>query len=113
MRDEVGAEDLHDLPADAGDDGADAQMAGRYLPGREHAEGEHEEPDVGERGQRDRGDAEPRRPRSAPKAPPPVVSPASAVVTSTPAPSTSSKSRLRRRRASGLAARCGARPTPG
>lgn len=101
VRDEVGADDLHDLPADAGDDGADAQVTGRYLGGSEHAEGDYEEPDVRERGKWDRSDAKPGA-KVAPKASAAVASPASVVVTRTPAPSTSSNSTLRRRRAIGF-----------
>jgi hypothetical protein len=59
VRDEVGPEDLHDLPADAGHDGDDVQVTGRYLAGREHAKGDHKEPYVDERGEWDRGDAKP------------------------------------------------------
>ena len=102
VADEVRAEDLHDLPADAGHDGADAQLARGHLARREDPERDHEEPDVDQRGERDRGDADPRGDGRRRRRPRPVASPESAVVMSTPAPRTSRSSRLRRRSASGF-----------
>jgi hypothetical protein len=54
---EVRAEELHDLPAEAGHDGADAQVSRGHLCRCEHPEGENEEADVREHRQQDRSDA--------------------------------------------------------
>ena len=70
MGDEVGTRELSDLPADSRDHGAQAQVAGGHLCCSEHAEGEHEQGDVGERSEHDRAHSQPARHRGAERARP-------------------------------------------